>query len=150
MTAIEMIAAERQRQIEKEGYTHEHDDKHVEGQIGDAAACDAVGEEVFVPDRSACSPQYNTIWPWEGDVADTIEGKGRVRQLTIAGALIVAEIERLQRAEAKAAGRARPRTDTRTPVRNYSATSRARYARPTVTQWCRESSTSRASTPSRT
>jgi hypothetical protein len=90
--AIAEIAAERQRQIEVEGWSLEHDDQHVNGEIADAAACYALGKTVL----------YNIggsrirIWPWEplgfNDKAD------RRRQFVIAGALIVAEIERLDRA----------------------------------------------------
>lgn len=37
--AIERIAAERTRQIEREGYTPEHDDTHDGGELALAAAC---------------------------------------------------------------------------------------------------------------
>lgn len=35
-TGIEAIAAERQRQIEKEGWTPEHDDTHGAGEMAEA------------------------------------------------------------------------------------------------------------------
>lgn len=34
----ELIATERQRQIEAEGWTPEHDDEHINGELADAAA----------------------------------------------------------------------------------------------------------------
>lgn len=109
MTGIELITAERQRQIEVEGWTHEHDDKHTEGQLRRAAgwyalnadACnwhDVVG--VTHPD-SAASALFKErdgyySWPfareWFRPTGDT------VRDLVKAGALIAAEIDRIQRA----------------------------------------------------
>lgn len=95
MKALDMIAAERQRQQTEEGFTPEHDDEHQNGEIAEAAACYAAGTAVF----------YETdlpLWPWNPNAADgerIIQQKPRLRQLVIAGALIVAEIERLQRAD---------------------------------------------------
>ena len=37
MSGIERIAKERQRQIEQEGWTPEHDDHHAEGEMAAAA-----------------------------------------------------------------------------------------------------------------
>lgn len=42
MTGIELIAEERRRQIEQEGYTPEHDDAQRDGELAHAAACYAV------------------------------------------------------------------------------------------------------------
>lgn len=39
MSGIEAIASERQRQIEQEGWTTEHDDTHADGEMARAAAC---------------------------------------------------------------------------------------------------------------
>ncbi len=38
-TGVELIAAERQRQMTAEGWTHEHDDEHDDGSLATAAAC---------------------------------------------------------------------------------------------------------------
>jgi hypothetical protein len=38
-TGIELIAAERKRQIEAKGWTYEHDDAHEEGELIAAAVC---------------------------------------------------------------------------------------------------------------
>jgi hypothetical protein len=42
-TGAEMIAAERQRQIEAEGWTPEHDDEHDDVEMVQAAACNLRG-----------------------------------------------------------------------------------------------------------
>lgn len=87
------IAAERQRQLDVEGWSPEHDDdEHKDGQLARAAACYANGGKVFelVGDGY---PRH--VWPW----ADTWWKPGdRRRDLIKAAALIVAEIERLDRA----------------------------------------------------
>jgi hypothetical protein len=84
MTALTDIAAERVRQIEAEGWTPEHDDAHDVGELADAAACYARGE------------QMSSVWPWSDE---WWKPSDRRRNLIKAGALIVAEIERLDRAE---------------------------------------------------
>jgi hypothetical protein len=89
MTAIEEIAAERQRQVEIEGWTPEHDDEHSDGELAYAAACYAAGPEAFT-----CVPLLQALWPWEQSWWKP--GSDR-RNLIKAGALIVAEIERLDR-----------------------------------------------------
>lgn len=91
MNAIKDIADERQRQIESEGWTPEHDDEHDNGDLAKAAACYAVGEEV----RS--STTGFALWPWHADWWKPAPDNRR-RELVKAGALIVAEIERLDRA----------------------------------------------------
>lgn len=88
--AIELVAAERRRQVEAEGYSTEHDDEHATGELASAAACYALGFDA-------------EFWPWEAD-AWKPSPDNRVRELVKAGALIVAEIERLQRAEARGNG----------------------------------------------
>lgn len=94
-----LITHERQRQIEQEGYDAEHDDGygHRDGEIAHAAAAYALGSGRIT--NIDGSHEVN-IWPrkW-GPEDDTIKRKPRIRQLVIAGALIIAEIERLQRKE---------------------------------------------------
>ena len=98
-TPIEMIQAERERQKKVEGWTEKHDDEHVNGQLADAAACYATTwEEPYILDTKNSPVQR--IWPWDGKW-DKRKKHHRVKCLVIAGALIVAELERLQRKEAK-------------------------------------------------
>lgn len=93
MTIIEEIAAERRRQIEVEGWTAEHDDEHVNGELTAAAACYASPDLNLDADNipfGATPPS----WPWD---VEWWKPKGRRHDLIRAGALIVAEIERLDR-----------------------------------------------------
>jgi hypothetical protein len=89
MSAIELIAAERQRQIEVEGWSPEHDDQHRRGELARAAACYAVGSNELRDGHNGVMPWESRWWKPSPD--------NRVRDLVKAGALIVAEIERLQR-----------------------------------------------------
>jgi len=88
---INDISEERERQQSEEGWTHSHDDGHSEGEIAEAAACYAVGRKLlYGPPHGAiynmCEPNY-----------DTHPKHSRRRQLVIAAALLVAEIERIDR-----------------------------------------------------
>lgn len=84
------VLFERQRQVTAEGWAPEHDDEHVEGQIADAAACYAL----FSSDQGHSTPAH---WPWS---PDWWKQSGARRDLVKAGALILAEIERIDRASA--------------------------------------------------
>jgi hypothetical protein len=88
MFAIDEIAAERQRQIDAEGWTAEHDDTHGDGALTDAAAA-------YVLAAAGRHLQAEEIWPW--DFSWWKPTLGPRRNLVKAGALIVAEIERLDR-----------------------------------------------------
>ena len=81
MNAIEQILQERNRQLSELGYTPQHDDAHRAGEIAIAAADYAQPGQCPVPGSWAV-----------GKAKDS-----RIVQLAKAGALIVAEIERLQR-----------------------------------------------------
>lgn len=112
---ITLIAQERQRQKEVEGWTTEHDDKHKDQSLAMAASLYASPtddlERVTYCDQ--CQHPYVTDpWPWLDEIEpprggpmilvhawDKRETHSRMRRLQIAGALIVAEMERLQRAE---------------------------------------------------
>lgn len=86
---VAAIAAERRRQVEAEGWTVEHDDTHANGEMAAAAVCYA-----FTAVRS---PHYihGIIWPWSGEWWKPGDKR---RNLVKAGALIAAEIDRLDRA----------------------------------------------------
>ena len=91
--AIELIAAERQRQIDAEGWTPEHDDaEHYAGELVAAAICYAY--HPFSDERLANPVPWR--WPWEPESWKPTP-KDLIRELIKAGALIAAEIERLQR-----------------------------------------------------
>ncbi len=86
VTGRKLIVAERQRQVEEEGWTNRHDDKHVEGQLADAADCYAMyGHSEDVPAK----------WPWE--MRWWKPSADPVRCCVKAGALYQAEIDRLTR-----------------------------------------------------
>lgn len=92
MSVIHEIAAERKRQVEVEGWTPEHDDAHRSGEMACAAACYALCAGVGSNDLIGLLGRY---WPWS---VEWWKPKGRRRDLIRAAALIVAEIERLDRA----------------------------------------------------
>jgi hypothetical protein len=98
-TGAEMIAAERQRQMEQEGWTPEHDDMHDAGDLARAAACYTLPAHLRREARWAWGdrgPRPHD-WPW-GSQWWKPTPQDRVRELVKAGALIAAEIDRLQRA----------------------------------------------------
>ncbi len=85
------VLAARQRQITAEGWTPEHDDAHGSREMAVAAACYALGA-TFV------SGSHIDIWPWDSSWWKPRDDR---RNLVRAGALILAEIERLDRAASK-------------------------------------------------
>ena len=91
------IAAERERQTSAEGWTTAHDDGHAGGDLAAAAACYALsGAGLTVTGRGATP----VAWPWD---RSWWKPKDPRRDLIRAAALIVAEIERLDRAMIAAA-----------------------------------------------
>lgn len=88
VNALDLIAKERASQIADHGYSIEHDDEHDLGEIALAAA------EFAAPYSLGLLPES-----WAYDRAD----HSRLEQLAMAGALIVAEMERLMRFEAREA-----------------------------------------------
>ncbi len=99
--AITEIAAERKRQIGVEAFDTPHDDEHHKGELALAAACYASPKRVFIADEivgRGYEPfvRYIDAWPWHDQ---WWKPKDRRRDLIKAAALIVAEIERLDRAK---------------------------------------------------
>ena len=86
MTGIERIAAERKRQIGVEGWTAEHDSRHLIGELARAAACYAL--------HASGERRVFAFWPWGNEWWKP--SKNQIRDLEKAGALIAAEIDRLQ------------------------------------------------------
>ncbi len=93
-TGIELIAEERQRQIDVEGFSKEDDRRYNHGQLATAAACYAI-----TPDGTNIGEIIRRLWPFDMSWFKPAKGKfpeSRIRELSKAGALIVAEIDRLQ------------------------------------------------------
>jgi hypothetical protein len=93
-TGIELIADERERQVSQEGWTPEHDNEHEECELTEAAVCYALtGREVALQATVCPNPSG---WPW--DMKSWKPSPDPIRNLVKAGALIAAEIDRLNRA----------------------------------------------------
>lgn len=86
------VLAERQRQITAEGWTPEHDDHHADGSLAAAAA--AYAFSAATADRYLAADPLG-FWPWD---ASWWKPKSPREDLVRAGALILAEIERIDRA----------------------------------------------------
>lgn len=98
MSGVELIAAERQRQVEEEGFTAEQDQAYDNQELALAAASYALplgAREVQWAGEAGidCHPR---LWPWAARWYKP-SPNDRVRELVKAGALIAAEIDRLQR-----------------------------------------------------
>lgn len=89
-TAATDVLAERQRQMSSEGWTPEHDDEHEHGELADAAGCYALFSELFY-----CAGEPPRKWPWSDE---WWKPTNRRRDLVKSAALLLAEIERLDRA----------------------------------------------------
>jgi len=112
-TGTQLIAEERQRQIAVEGWTPEHDDGHATRELAHAAKCylrlytnrawvftnelgfPSIGNDGPEKYRAEKAPDE---WPWE---FESWKPKDPLADLVKAGALIAAEIDRLQRKEAR-------------------------------------------------
>lgn len=85
-TGLTLIIEERTRQIEVEGFDKRHDKQHDQNELAIVAACYALPEPIRL------DIQYPETWDakwWKPTPND------RVKELTKAGALIAAEIDRL-------------------------------------------------------
>jgi hypothetical protein len=101
-SGIQLINAEREDQIQNKGWTPEHDDSHEIGELREAAAAYLLlaeqgaelmhGQEAY---RQAARRNAIDMWPW--DVASFRPDSPRVECLVKAGALIAAEIDRINR-----------------------------------------------------
>lgn len=91
------VLDERFRQT-KLGFTTEHDDRHETGAMGDAAAAYAAGSaDLFRRHGGTQRVEFRRVWPEHWGGFDVVRRKGRRRQLVIAAALLIAEIERIDR-----------------------------------------------------
>lgn len=103
-TGIDLIAAERKRQIEAEGWTAEHDDVHLDSELAQAAEVYALCEQgnVLAITEYASTPQWpwDTQWfkPFRSDLSNAeFPEVDRLRCLVKAGALYKAELDRIDR-----------------------------------------------------
>lgn len=108
--AVSDIVAERLRQVSDEKWTPQHDDEHADGEIARAAAAYAFSgslSDKILRERatmwwdkfgSDTLRVVKSLWPWAWE---WWKPKDQRRDLVRAGALIVAEIERLDRAAEK-------------------------------------------------
>lgn len=94
--AVVDVLAERNRQIVVEGWTHEHDARHVPGQLALAAAAYAIEAEANLTDPEDAHPvgAPPECWPWSQQWWKPTDAR---RDLVKAAALILAEIERQDR-----------------------------------------------------
>jgi hypothetical protein len=92
--AIELIAAERSRQVSQEGWTPEHDDQHTDSEMVRAAVCYArrAAHQIAICDDWPV--HLPDDWPWDESWWKPTDP---LPNLVKAGALIAAEIDRLQR-----------------------------------------------------
>jgi hypothetical protein len=111
-SGIDLIAAERVRQMSEKGWTAEHDDGHADGSLAMAAACYAANERIYVERRYARLVGFVDPWPWQNWEDDRkaggnhvtrvpLRGEARKTALIKAGALIAAELDRIERREAR-------------------------------------------------
>lgn len=105
--AVDDVLAERARQVSAEGWTPDHDDKHAGGEMAAASAC----YSEFVWRYGQTSPYASrllreeppAIWPWH---REWWKPKNPRRDLVRSAALLIAEIERLDRATDPTTGNA--------------------------------------------
>lgn len=93
--AMSDVMNERDRQWNEEGWTPEHDDQHVKGELARAGAAYALSTACW---RLGELDTVRALWPFEWSWFKPSDDR---RELVKAAALIVAEIERLDRAVAR-------------------------------------------------
>lgn len=97
MCGVELICNERERQKNEKRWTADSDDRQIGGQLLDCAVKIA-GDVLLCLDSPVSTPSVSG-WPQHrADHVRSKYGEDHIRRLTIAGALIAAEIDRLSRA----------------------------------------------------
>jgi len=110
--ALNDVVEERDRQQAKEGWTLDHDDEHADGKLALLAAVYASPVPIKCEQQARCGCRglsecnhgwdtawYDAAWVFADDEQGGHKPKSRREDLVRAGALILAEIERLDRAE---------------------------------------------------
>lgn len=92
-TGIELIAQERQRQIEKKGYTPERDKQYTKRELFIAGCCYLAAKRM----RAICGNEYDPFippndWPWSSESWKP-SPHNRIRELVKAGALFKADYD---------------------------------------------------------
>lgn len=97
--ALEDVQLERLRQLTKEDFSAAHDDDHNQGELARAAACYCLSAVETVTGRELMDFDnddfLSAVWPWD---REWWKPKDSRRDLVRAAALILAEIERIDRA----------------------------------------------------
>jgi hypothetical protein len=99
-SGIELIAAERKRHVEQEGYSTFHDDEHTEGELSQAAAYYCY-EDPFIESPAEAKESYDGLWPYRWDERFAKRAgfpRPTLLDLVKSGALIAAELDRRIRA----------------------------------------------------
>ena len=100
-TGVELIKQERKRQIKKEGFDADNDDQYQTEELSQAASCYALPG-----DDRIYNGDVPENWPWNKEWwkpakcefgHDENYKEERIKELAKAGALVAAEIDRLQR-----------------------------------------------------
>lgn len=91
--AIKDVIAERYRQIHDERFDADHDDKYEQEEMNLAAIVYGM-PELIRNFKLGGIPLWKTFWPWD---ESWFKPKNRKRDLTKAAALLIAEIERIDR-----------------------------------------------------
>lgn len=102
-TGIELISIERRRQVEKEGWDSQHDSDHYNYELTKAAICYA--QRATKEGMCIWNDRVPDMWPFEAKSwkpepripgSPLIKAEDAVKMLIKAGALIAAEIDRIQ------------------------------------------------------
>lgn len=107
MSGVERITKERRRHFDIEGWTPEHDDQYVNGELALAACCYAYAATLTKRQLARVSGIYShqndeflrENWPWDSSWWKPSDDPAR--NLEKSGALSAAEIDRLERLEEK-------------------------------------------------
>lgn len=100
LKGINDVSEERLRQITEEGFNSERDDTYLPGTLGSAGASyalAAVAQLIYGPDSEKEVSRAPDYWPWGQDTWNPVDPR---RNLVKAAALLIAEIDRIDRREA--------------------------------------------------
>lgn len=99
--ALYDIHRERLRQVTEEGFSAERDDKHKNAELASAAAsyCASAARPTLYQRKPDCAFAVPPLWPRTWNLQKWWKPKNPRADLVKAGALIAAEIDRLDRME---------------------------------------------------